>query len=233
MKTIKGVVCGLALVAGCFDAGKLGATDELLTGSGGSGIGVDAGTGSGSGSTAVFHSVWSGRSANVNGAGQVLLWLQASENTSGATRNATLSFQLAGPDPSNGQNIMVVSGFGSIPSSAFQVTADAARLQLTTDASFTITTCTFPWWAWWEMTCGPGGSESFDLTWTANHLSSSSYDGVSRQTSGAYSTETRGAFSDVSADVTGTAGGLTFSGPYGDIADTRGGIVTRDVYPSH
>ncbi len=247
MKAIGSAVCGmvLALAAGCVDGGRTDEASLALTGSG-----SGSSTGSGSGAATVFHSTWNGRMANVGTSNGIDSYsVDAYEYTGASTRVVFLDFWFSGPDPSSQVCYTYSDGWGTytycyytafineygwgvIPSSDFQIDPNSAHLNVTTDASYFISKCT---WSWvdWSYNCTTGGSETFDLRWNNNHQFSSESNGTTRMTSGVFSIQTEGAYSQTSADTNGTAFGTTLSAVPGSLSDSRSTNVTRDVLQSH
>jgi len=247
MKTI-GMV--LALVAGCVDSGATGSAQLALTGSG---SGSGSGSGGGGGPTTVWHSTQLGRSAAANGsdpASGAFFNLNAWENGTGASRTASVSFFFQGPDPASQYcyqywdpflgwqtycyygSYVTEYGWGQIPTTDFQVAANAssAHLHTTTGPGFLIQTCRFdPYYGYY---CSTGtSSKTLDVLWNDSHVWRTMNNGTSDTTSGNFTYRSTGIYTSHSADVSGTALGATFSpsNSFGQISDSKGNVVQRDV----
>lgn len=249
MKAMGTVVCALALAAAaCVEGPHYDDTSLALTGSG-------SGSGSSTNGGSVWHSTWNGRGASLGawsiGADgyQRSYYVSAWQTGTGANATVTVNFQFQGPDPASYTcstyddwywgsytycyytQFINEYGWGTIPSSDFQVTgnASAAHLHTTTGPGFVVERCTYNWYAWDFECTDSTASETFDLSWNQNHQSTWDSNGTNKQTWGGFTYQSQGRYVSSSADATGTAFGVSVSTSNASIQDSRGTSVGHDV----
>lgn len=133
------------------------------------------------------------------------------------------------------------NGWGEIPSADFKVGSHSAHLttDLANDPGFYATKCTWDS-VTYQYACGQVTSGTFDVTWRDNGNSSTSSEGIQRSRyewySGSYSSVSTGSSSSSSADITGSALGITIAGGWGQLGTSKGnGVqksITKDTVPS-
>src|SRR5262245_9072906 len=146
------------------------------------------------------------------------------------TGTTALDFSFATRDPENPNIAIFWSGVGEIPNSALTInaTGSAAQLKLTTPNSYPITRCDINF-ATGAVVCTPSAPMSFDLTWVQNDFTTI-FERTERLTTfGPVREFFSGAFSLVTASVNGTWDGHTMTDGNGDLLDTRGNTVAREI----
>jgi hypothetical protein len=137
-----------------------------------------------------------------------------------------LDFAWATPVPGDPRHVVLVQGAGEIPNAAFAVGRDGAQLNVVTpfetlrclvdieDGSFD---------------CAPGPALAFELVWTRIGQEREWQQTVSEVRLGPLTVRSQGQFEQRSASVGGTFAGLPAVGGLGNLVDTRGATVTREV----
>lgn len=141
---------------------------------------------------------------------------------------SALDFSYAAFSPDNPDLVFLIQGAGEIPNSAFTNAQNwtSARLAVTTAfpvIRYEINLVTG------EITSGPWSPVTFDLTWVPNSFFTSVEHVESVQTFGPVKRYFRGAFSQVSASVSGTWGGYTQTNGSGNLQDTKNNTVEREI----
>jgi hypothetical protein len=204
--------------------------------------------------TTVYRYKWNGASASGSAYGaNSSLYFDVSENKSGKTRGANLSFYGWGYDPASevcqtdhycymdydGQeycydyqycyfaDYFYTYGWGPIPNKSFRINGNAKGATLSVDLAnapgFSAVRCQY-----YDWTCTPITSGSFDVTWASNGAYSYSQNGTSTSTWGSYTQRSVGQSSSASADVRGTVLGMNASG-WGSLSMSKGNGVSRDI----
>jgi hypothetical protein len=123
-------------------------------------------------------------------------------------------------------------GWGEIPASAFDVKGNAkgARLQLDLAQApgFYQTTCSYDY-VTSQYTCSNSAGGTLDVAWKDDGMFSSSYNGVSSQNWGVYSTRSTGQSDQRSATVVGTALGMPVQAS-GNLAVSRTNTVSKETF---
>ena len=129
-------------------------------------------------------------------------------------------------EATNPDLVILISGAGPIPNSAFTVSSTDAHLQVTTP--FEVTRCevdlptnTF--------VCAPTFARSFNLTWEVNGFAIVQEKSRRTEVLGPVTTKSNGEFELRSANVSGTWDGHTTSDGVGNIEDTKGTTVIREI----
>lgn len=203
---------------------------------------------------AVSHAVWSGASANAffgnelaGGYGDV------TENTSGTTRSAWLSYYRWAVDPTSqvcwtetypgkpgggpGGSYTYCDysrrtseyGWGQIPAADFGAKNGTARLDTTVanGPNFFIETCAVDYVAG-SYLCSNAGGGAIALTFTKNGRATAFHNGVDENTFGKYMWRTTGQYRGASADAAGTIFGVSVVGN-GSVSTSRGASVSKDI----
>src|SRR5262245_59643894 len=143
---------------------------------------------------------------------------------------SALDFSYAAINPDNPDIIFLWQGAGEIPNSAFTnaLNWSSARLAVTTPfpvVRYEINQATG------EITSTPWPPVTFELTWVPDGFFTSLDRVESIQTFGPVKTYFRGAFSRVSASVSGTWDGHTqTNGSSGTLQDTKSNTVQREIH---
>jgi len=116
------------------------------------------------------------------------------------------------------QNGVFNSGFGTIPSSALQVTGNSATLNL--DIGGLTNSCFVP------QPCTPLSSGSITLTWKVNGLLTNDVAGTTTETSPGFSMKTAGHLVSQLATVTGTMLGIDVNADFGSLGRTDNVTLT-------
>ncbi len=199
------------------------------------------------------HAKWSGGAASASyGTEFGGTYVDVSENASGGTRTAWLSYNRWSVDPTSktcwtetyppkggGDPITVEIcdytrrsweyGYGQIAAADFSMKAGSAQLatSVANGANFYIETCTFD--ASTQIyACTNSGGGAIALTWHKNGESSQFQNGVSENTYGKYMWRTTGQYRGLSADASGTAFGSAMTAT-GWLSSSRGGTVSKDI----
>jgi hypothetical protein len=150
-------------------------------------------------------------------------FLNASRDELAKTSALDFSYVTPEPDPNF---VVLIQGAGAIPNSAFTITANTARLVLTTP--FPVNRCrvntvegTFE--------CRETVPSTFDLTWVRNGFGSLFTKATVIQTLGPVTTKVKGEFLSVTANVNGTWDGHEAEDQTGNIVDTQSRTITRDI----
>jgi hypothetical protein len=150
-------------------------------------------------------------------------FLNASRDEIANTSALDFSYVTPEPDPNF---VVLIQGAGAIPNSSFTITANTARLVLTTP--FPVNRCrvntvegTFE--------CGETVPSTFDLTWVRNGFGSLFTKATVIQTLGPVTTKLKGDFLSVTANVNGTWDGHDAVDQTGNIVDTQNRTITREV----
>lgn len=129
-------------------------------------------------------------------------------------------------EATNPDLVILIAGAGEIPNSAFTVGSSSAHLQVTTP--FEVTRCevdlptnTF--------TCAATDPRTFDLTWTVNGFASVYEKSQRTEVLGPVTTKSKGEFEQRSANVAGSWDGHTASTATGNLENTRGTTVIREI----
>ena len=129
-------------------------------------------------------------------------------------------------EATNPDLVILIAGAGEIPNSAFTVGSTTAHLQVTTP--FEVTRCevdlptnTF--------VCAPTNPRTFDLTWTVNGFASVYEKSKRVEVLGPVTTKSSGEFDQRSANVAGSWDGHVESTATGNIENTRGTTVIREI----
>src|SRR5262245_28625873 len=141
-----------------------------------------------------------------------------------------LDFSFAVRNPDNPDIVFFWSGAGTIPNSAFTANANwsSAHLAVTTPTTYPVTFVVVNF-VTGESTVAPWTPMTFDLTWKRNSFQTI-FERVERlETFGPVTVRFAGAFSLETTSVSGTWDGHTMSGGNGDLLDTRGNTVEREI----
>lgn len=137
-----------------------------------------------------------------------------------------LDFAWATPVPGDARHVVLVQGAGEIPNAAFTVDRDGAQLNVVTP--FETVRClvdiedgTFD--------CTSGPAQAFTLSWARIGLEREWQQTVSEIRMGPLTVRSQGQYELTSATVAGALGGLPTSGALGNLIDTKGASVTREV----
>ena len=150
-------------------------------------------------------------------------FLNASRDEIANTSALDFSYVTPEPDPNF---VILIQGAGAIPNNSFTITANTARLVLTTP--FPVNRCrvntvegTFE--------CSETVPSTFDLTWVRNGFGSLFTKATVIQTLGPVTTKLKGDFLSVTANVNGTWDGHDAVDQTGNIVDTQNRTITREV----
>lgn len=150
-------------------------------------------------------------------------FLNASRDEIANTSALDFSYVTPEPDPNF---VILITGAGEIPNSAFTITANTARLVLTTP--FPVTRClvdtvngTFD--------CVETVPSTFDLTWVRNGFGSLFQKTTLIQTLGPVTTKFKGQFTSVMANVNGMWDGHVAVDQTGNLVDTQSKTIIREV----
>jgi hypothetical protein len=129
-------------------------------------------------------------------------------------------------EATNPDLVILIAGAGTIPNSALTVTSSSALLQVTTP--FEVTRCevdlptnTF--------VCAPTNPRSFNLTWAVNGFAVVTERSKRTEVLGPITTKSSGDFELRSARVTGTWDGHSTTDGNGNLEDTKGTTVIREI----
>ena len=142
------------------------------------------------------------------------------------TNTSALDFSYAFPHETDPDLVVLLSGAGAIPNSAFTTSQTTAHLSVTT--TFPITRCVINLISG-DYTCGETTARTFDLSWTRNGFSTQ-YERTQRLTTfGPVTTRFHGAFSILSATISGNFDGHEASVNSGNLLDSQSNSVTREI----
>lgn len=212
------------LMGGCVD-GEVKQTQTSQELSGDAGF-VDAGS-----PPRVMHMNWSGTSVMVQQWDPYTGAMTAVFVGAGNGSVVSLNFGIAQPDPQYPWMQSMLHFGGAVPASAFTSTKSSAHLAVTVTGGpgVFMTRCRFdPYYGYY--TCGPATDTiSLDLTWRANGQFTTFQNGITKIQTIGMTEDTHGAYRQTSSDVNGTVGGATFSNVPGQMNDSKGNTVMRDV----
>lgn len=137
-----------------------------------------------------------------------------------------LDFAWATPVPGDPRHVVLVQGAGEIPGAAFAVNRDGAQLNVVTP--FETVRCLVDIEDG-VFDCAPGPALAFELSWTRIGQQREWRHTVSELRMGPLTVRSQGQFEANLASVAGTFAGLPATGGFGDLLDTRGASVTREV----
>ena len=150
-------------------------------------------------------------------------FLNASRDEIANTSALDFSYVTPEPDPNF---VVVIQGAGAIPNSSFTITANTARLVLTTP--FPINRCRVNT-VEGTFVCAETVPSTFDLTWVRNGFGSLFTKLTQIQTLGPVTTKVKGDFLSVTANVNGTWDGHDAVDQTGNIVDTKNRTIPRAV----
>jgi hypothetical protein len=152
-------------------------------------------------------------------------------SSAGSNAGVSLNFDVAQQDPQYPWNQTTLHFGGMIPSSSFTTTNSSAHLAVTVTGGpgVFMQRCGFdPVYGYYI--CSPVNETiSLDLTWTANGMFTTFQNGITQTDTMWTSENTRGSYRQTSSDVNGTVAGRTFVNTPGQMNDSRGNTVIRDV----
>lgn len=140
--------------------------------------------------------------------------------------STVLDFAWATPVPGDPRHVVLVQGAGEIPGAAFAVDRDGARLHVVTP--FETVRCLVDIEEG-HFDCAPGPALPFELAWTRIGHEREWQQAVSEVRMGPLTVRSQGQFEQRSASVAGSFDGLPQSGGFGNLIDTKGASVTREV----
>jgi len=138
----------------------------------------------------------------------------------------TLDFAWATPVPGDPRHVVLVQGAGEIPNDAFAVSRDGAQLNVVTP--FETVRCRVDIENG-SFDCAPGPALAFALVWAGIGQEREWRQTVSEVRMGPLTVRSQGQFEQHSATVAGSFAGLPAVGALGNLIDTRGASVTREV----
>jgi hypothetical protein len=206
----------------------------------------------------VWHSNWNGGSADLTQyTGTSLVQLNAFESKTAKTRNVGFNVYAYAYDPNsqvcNNETICwdptdpttcytytwcyyagytVTQGYGQIGNKDFAVGGKTAALRtdLAADPNFYGQTCTA---TASSFTCGPA-TGTVNVVWKANGYYSKGQNGTTDFSysygGSTYTSRTTGQYSSTSANVSGTVLGSDVTGAAGEISDSKGNTVSKQVF---
>lgn len=137
-----------------------------------------------------------------------------------------LDFAWATPVPGDPRHVVLVQGAGEIPGAALAAGRDGAQLNVVTP--FETVRCLVDIEDG-DFDCAPGPALAFELAWTRIGEQREWQRTVSEVRMGPLTVRSHGQFEQTSASVAGSFGGLPTIGGLGNLIDTRGASVTREV----
>lgn len=140
--------------------------------------------------------------------------------------STALDFAWSTPVPGDPRHVVLVQGAGEIPNDAFAVNRDGAQLNVVTP--FETVSCLVDIENG-SFDCATGPALAFALVWTRIGQEREWRQTVSEVRLGPLTVRSQGQFELSSATVAGSFGGLPTSGVLGQLIDTRGATVTREV----
>jgi hypothetical protein len=140
--------------------------------------------------------------------------------------STALDFAWSTPVPGDPRHVVLVQGAGEIPNDAFALSRDGARLNVVTP--FETVRCRVDIENG-SFDCAPGPALAFALVWTRIGHDREWRQTVSEVRMGPLTVRSQGQFEQHPATVAGSFGGLPASGTLGNLIDTRGASVTREV----
>ena len=186
-----------------------------------------------------FNEVFRGTEATVNYADVATrISIDVFENGSNQFPGETFlfySFQVADPSSQvcNGDfcfymRFITDIGFGHLPASDAQITPGAAHVHTSTSVpGFTTMQCTFDQRDFSNV-CTDGIVGAIELAWQRDGASTTFSNGLFRQTTRSFSSQTTGMFWTVSAQARGSLpGGHTFESASGTLNESRGNSVSK------
>lgn len=138
----------------------------------------------------------------------------------------TLDFAWATPVPGDPRHVVLVQGAGEVPNAAFTVDHDGAQLNVLTP--FETVRCLVDIEDG-NFDCAGAPALDFALRWSRIGLEREWQQTVSEVRMGPLTVRSRGQFERTAAAVDGRFGGLSTTGASGNLFDTRGASVTREV----
>lgn len=139
---------------------------------------------------------------------------------------SAIDFAYAQPDGADPQRIVLVAGAGEIPNEAFTVSRESARLSVTTP--FEVTRCLVSLETG-EFDCAPTGPVTFDLLWTLDGYSVVFEKTRRTEYLGPVVLRSQGEFEQSSASVSGNWGDRASVQMAGELLDTKGRTLTREL----
>jgi hypothetical protein len=144
------------------------------------------------------------------------------------TGTTALDFSFATRSPDDPNIAFFWSGVGEIPNSAFTINATGSSAHLEVTTPFPVTRCDVNFKTG-AIVCTPSAPMSFDLTWVQNDFITT-FERTERLTTfGPVTEHFSGAFSLVTASVSGTWDRHTMTDGNGDLLDSRGNTVEREI----
>ena len=137
-----------------------------------------------------------------------------------------IDFAWATPVPGDPRHVVLVQGAGEIPGAAFAVDRDGARLNVVTP--FETVRCLVDIEDG-VFDCAPAPALAFELSWTRIGEQREWRQTVSELRMGPLTVRSQGQFEVNLASVAGTFAGLPATGGFGNLLDSRGASVTREV----
>lgn len=137
-----------------------------------------------------------------------------------------LDFAWATPVPGDPRLVVLVQGAGEIPNAAFTVDRDGAQLNVVTP--FDTVRCVVDIEDG-AFDCASAPALAFALSWARIGLEREWRQTVSEVRMGPLTVRSQGQFELTGATVHGSFGGLPTSGALGNLIDTKGASVTREV----
>ena len=137
-----------------------------------------------------------------------------------------IDFAWATPVPGDPRHVVLVQGAGEIPGAAFAVDREGARLNVVTP--FETVRCLVDIEDG-VFDCAAAPALAFELSWTRIGEQREWRQTVSELRMGPLTVRSQGQFEVNLASVAGTFAGLPATGGFGDLLDTRGASVTREV----
>ena len=140
----------------------------------------------------------------------------------------SLSFAYGFSDPNDPNlSIFSIGDAGEIPNSAFTIDSSSAQLTVTTPDSYSVTRCVFNNDIG-EVTCGPTGPSTFDLSWTKDGSWVFEEDVTRIETSESRMVRTHGRFDQVKANVSGTWDEYSGANMTGFLTDSESATLLRE-----
>jgi hypothetical protein len=141
---------------------------------------------------------------------------------------SALDFSYAATNPENPDIVFLWQGAGEIPNSAFTYAPNRSSARLAVTTPFPVTRYELNR-VTGEVTSTPWPPITFDLGWVPDGFYTSSQRAVIRESFGPVRTHFTGAFSRVSASVSGTWDGHPLTNGSGNLDDTKNNTISREI----
>jgi hypothetical protein len=139
---------------------------------------------------------------------------------------SALDFAYATPDGTDPDLVILIAGAGEIPNEAFTITRTTAHLTVTTP--FLVTRCVVSLETGF-FDCAPGSSVTFDLVWARSGISTVLEKTKRVETLGPVITKFHGEYEQLSASVSGTWDAYAAADMFGELFDSKGTTLVREM----